>query len=346
MEKLLNSTSEDDAVRAAASERWLSLTKPAGSLGRLEEMVERLAAIRGTAMPEIKQKAIFVFCADHGVAARGVSAYPPEVTAQMVGNFLRGGAAISVLCRRLGIDREVVDIGVRGPIQAGVLDRRIAEGTRDFTVEPAMSMDEAARAVDAGRRIAAGAATRYDIIGLGEMGIGNTTAASALLAAFAGLDPAEVCGAGTGVDDAGMRRKVEAVRAALALHRPDAADGMGTLAAVGGFEIAAMAGAILGAAEARLPVVLDGFISCSAALVARAIEPNSLNAVLYAHRSAERGHRAMLDALGAEPYLDLGMRLGEGTGAALFIGVLESALALYREMATFAEASVSGRDSK
>jgi nicotinate-nucleotide--dimethylbenzimidazole phosphoribosyltransferase len=324
----------------AARERWLSLTKPPGSLGRLEDLAVRLAVIRRSAMPEIKQKGMFVFCGDHGVAARGVSPYPSEVTVQMAANFVRGGAAISVLCRHLGIRTEVVDMGIAGATPEGVLDRKVAPGTRDFTVEPAMSRDEAQRAVEVGRRLVL--ESDYDVMGVGEMGIGNTTAASALLAAFSGMDADEVCGAGAGLDSEGIRRKAAVVRAGIERHRPDPADGLGVLAAVGGLEIAGMAGAVLGAAGKRIPVVLDGFISCSAALVARAIDPGALDTALFAHKSAERAHAAMLRLLGAEPYFDLGMRLGEGTGAALLIGLLENSLALYREMATFAEAAVTG----
>ena len=221
------------------------------------------------------------------------------------------------------------------------MNRKIAQGTGNFMVELAMSRDQAQRAIEAGRRLAHEAAAKSDILGAGEMGIGNTTSAAALLSAFSGLDPEVTAGRGTGVDDAGLHRKVEVIRAALRLHKPDPSDPIGTLAAVGGFEIGAIAGFVLGAAESRVPVVLDGFISCSAALIAKAIQPDSMDAVFFSHRSAEQGHSHMLEHLGVEPYFTLDMRLGEGTGAALTIHLLETALDLYHNMATFARAGVS-----
>jgi nicotinate-nucleotide--dimethylbenzimidazole phosphoribosyltransferase len=267
---------------------------------------------------------MLLFCADHGVVEEGVSPYPQEVTRQMVANFQAGGAAITVLCRHYGIEPVIVDMGVGRP-------------TRNFAREPAMSREDAARAIETGRQHAGDG----NILGAGEMGIGNSTAAAALLCAFTGISPLEATGRGTGLDDAGVARKADVIARALALHRPDPADAIGVLAALGGFEIAAIVGLILGAAERRRVVVLDGFISCSAALVARAIEPAALDCVVYSHRSAERGHRKMLEALGAKPLLDLDMRLGEGTGAAIGISLVEAALRLYTEMATFASAGVS-----
>ena len=301
-----------------------SLTKPPGSLGRLEELALRAGLIQQKAMPEIRRKAMTIFCADHGVAEEGVSAYPAEVTRQMMANFHAGGAAISVLCRNFGIEPVIVDMGVGKP-------------TRNFTLEPAMTREETLEAIETGR----GYADSADVIGAGEMGIANSTSAAALMCAFGSVDPEEAAGRGTGLDDAGLARKVDAIRRALALHRPDTLDPIGVLAAIGGREIAAIVGLILGAAERRKIVVLDGFISCSAALVVRAMRPEALDCVLFAHCSAERGHRKMLDALGARPLLDLDMRLGEGTGAALGIAILEAAVKLYREMATFGSAGVS-----
>ncbi len=301
-----------------------SLTKPPGSLGRLEELALRVGLIQNTSLPRIGSKAMVIFCANHGVAEEGVSAYPAEVTRQMVANFQAGGAAINVLCRNFGIEPVIVDVGVDHP-------------TRNFTREPAMTRDEALDAMETGRRHAQGA----DIVGAGEMGIANSTAAAALLCAFAGIDPEEAAGRGTGLDDAGLNRKIDAIRRGLALHKPDANDPLGVLAALGGREIAAIVGLILGAAEHRRIVVLDGFISCSAALVARAMRPEAMECVLFAHRSAERGHAKMLEALGARPLLDLDMRLGEGTGAALAIAIVEASVKLYREMATFTSAGVS-----
>lgn len=335
------SLSQRQELKRQIEERWNSLTKPPGSLGRLEEMVLRYGLIRGAVLPALESKAIYIFCGDHGITEAGVSAYPQEVTQQMVRNFLRGGAAISVLCRRLGIEPIVVDAGVNGPVEDGVLDRKIGPGTRNFLKEPAMTREQAAQAIEIGKELAHGAAGRFDILGAGEMGIGNTTAAAALLSVFSGTDASQTAGRGAGVDDTGLNRKIEVVRAAIRLHRPNPADPLGVLAAVGGFEIGAIAGLVLGAAEARVPVVLDGFISCSAALIAKAMEPDSLEAVFFSHRSVERGHARMLEFLGVEPYLALDMRLGEGTGAALMIHLLETALQLYQEMATFQQARVS-----
>jgi nicotinate-nucleotide--dimethylbenzimidazole phosphoribosyltransferase len=301
-----------------------SLTKPPGSLGRLESLALQIGLIQATDMPRVDGKTIVIFGADHGVVAEGVTPYPSEVTAQMMANFRNGGAAISVLCRHYGIGSVVVDMGVGRP-------------TRNFTREPAMTREQAERAIAKGMSFADAAG----VLGAGEMGIGNTTSAAALLSAMSGLDPADTAGRGTGLDDTGVRRKADAIRRALELHRPDPADPIGVLAALGGFEIAAIVGLILGGAQQRRVVVLDGFISCSAALIAKALAPASLDYVVFSHCSAERGHRAMLDVLGAKPLLDLDMRLGEGSGAAIGISLIEASLKLYREMATFESAGVS-----
>ena len=301
-----------------------SLTKPQGSLGRLEELALQVGLIQGTDMPAIGRKAMLLFCADHGVVEEGVSPFPQEVTAQMVANFRAGGAAITVLCRQYGIEPVIVDIGVGRP-------------TRNFTREPAMSKEEAQRAIETGIQHADGG----DVLGAGEMGIGNSTAAAALLCAFTGVSPIEAAGRGTGLDDAGVARKADVIARALALHRVDRNDAIGVLAALGGREIAAIVGLILGTAQKRRVVVLDGFISCSAALVVRAMEPAALDYVVYSHCSAERGHQRMLESLGARPLFDLDMRLGEGSGAAIGISLVESAVRLYREMATFDGAGVS-----
>ena len=313
------------------------LTKPPGSLGKLEELALRYALIRGKVMPELNRKALFVFCADHGVAEEGVSAYPAEVTRSMVRNLVRGGAAVSVLCRHWNIDPVIVDMGVSGEPEPGAVDRKIAAGTRNFTREAAMTRDQAKQCLCTGRELALDGAARYDVLAAGEMGIANTTAAAALLSAFSGHEPERTAGRGTGVDPEGLQRKIDTIRCALELHRPDPADPVSVLAAVGGFEIGAIAGFILGAAEARVPIVLDGFISCSAALIARAMDPRCMECVLFSHRSTERGHALMLDFLNAEPYVSLDMRLGEGTGAVIAITLLEASVKLYREMATFAD---------
>jgi nicotinate-nucleotide--dimethylbenzimidazole phosphoribosyltransferase len=319
-------------------------TKPRRSLGRLEDLACQIAAIRGVPAPPVPRAAIVVMAADHGVADEGVSAYPAEVTAQMLVNFARGGAAINVLARQTGVRLVVVDMGTRAPPPDadGVVSRRIGPGTHNFTRGPAMTASEAVQALDSGIALAAGLADEgIDLVGLGEMGIGNTTAASALTAALLGLPPEEVTGRGTGIDDQTWRRKVEAVRRALAVNRPDPGDPLAVLAALGGFEIAGLAGVALGAAARRLPVLADGFIAGVAALIAARLAPPVAGHVLAAHRSVEIGHRAVLAALGARPLLDLDLRLGEGTGAALAVPLVQAAVRLVHEMATFAAAGVS-----
>ncbi|MGH9628344.1 MAG: nicotinate-nucleotide--dimethylbenzimidazole phosphoribosyltransferase [Bryobacteraceae bacterium] len=331
----------NDNLAGRVQERLNSLTKPPGSLGLLEDLAFRFALIRGEAMPSASRKAMYVFCADHGVTEEGVSPYPPEVTQQMVRNFLQGGAAINVLCRQFDITPIVVDAGVIGEPVPGVLDRKIAQGTSNFAHFPAMTRNQVERALAAGRELAEDAATFYDVVGLGEMGIGNTTAAAALLSAFTGRDPAETAGPGAGLDERGIAHKAAIIRRALELHQPDLSDPVEVLSMLGGFEIAAMAGFLMAASEIRLPVVIDGFISSTAALAARAIHSGALETAIFSHRSQERGHDYLLHVLGAEPYFDFRMRLGEGTGAAIMIAVIESSVRLYREMATFGEAGVS-----
>ena len=316
-------------------ERWNNLTKPPGSLGQLEELVIRYAVFRGEAMPALPRKGMFIFCGDHGVTAEGVSPFPSEITKLMVRNFLKGGAAINVLCRQYGIETAIVDCGVAADPEPGVIDRQIARGTANFAKGPAMSRAQAEQAIANGIALAREAGGRFEIAGVGEMGIGNTTAASALACVFCGLDPGEAAGRGAGLDDAGVLRKARVVTAALACNAPSADDPVGALAAVGGFEIATMAGFLIGAAESRLPVMVDGFITSAAALAALAIAPATRDALLFAHCSAEGAHRRMLTHMGVRPIFDLDMRLGEGSAAAIGIGVMESAIRLYREMATF-----------
>jgi nicotinate-nucleotide--dimethylbenzimidazole phosphoribosyltransferase len=332
-------------IVAAIRERWDSLTKPRGSLGRLEDSVVRLGEIQNSAMPSVDRRAMYVFCGEHGITAEGVSLYPSVVTREMVRNFVRGGAAINVLCRQSNIRTFVVDAGVSGAKFEGTVDRRIAEGTKNFLREPAMSREQARAAIESGIQLACEAATRFDIAGVGEMGIGNSTSASALLCAFTGASPEQAVGRGAGLDDEGLRHKRNVLAAALARHACDRADPLGVVAVFGGFEIAMMAGFVLGAASQGLPVVIDGFISGAAFLIARAFFPGVANHVIFGHQSAEHGHRRLLEA-GETPLLDLGMRLGEGTGAALAMSLLVSAVSLYREMATFAEASVSDAEIK
>jgi nicotinate-nucleotide--dimethylbenzimidazole phosphoribosyltransferase len=324
-----------ESITSAVRDRWNNLTKPPGSLGQLEELVLRYALVRGETMPAIPRKAMYIFCGDHGVTAEGVSPFPSEITRLMVRNFLRGGAAINVLCRQYGIKTAIVDCGVAGAPEPGVIDRKIAQGTCNFATGPAMARDQAQRAIDNGVALARDAATRFDLAGVGEMGIGNTTAASALACVFSGLDPAETAGRGAGLDDEGVARKARVIAAALQRNTPRPDDPVGALASVGGFEIATMAGFYIGAAASRLPVMVDGFITSAAALAAIAIEPATRHALLFAHCSAEGAHRRVLAHIGARPIFDLDMRLGEGSAAAIAIGVVETAIRLYREMATF-----------
>jgi nicotinate-nucleotide--dimethylbenzimidazole phosphoribosyltransferase len=343
----------DEASMAATRARLDQLTKPPGSLGRLEVLATQLAGISGSELPGVEHPAVVVFAGDHGVAAQGVSAYPSDVTAQMVANIVRGGAAINVLARLAGASVAVVDVGVSGSIPgvapasseqgARLVAARVANGTHDMTAEPAMSRAEALAAMDIGRSvmmelIAGGA----DLIAVGEMGIGNTTAASALVAAISGRPASEVTGRGTGLDDVGVRHKVEVIEAALDRHRPLRSDPVAVLAAVGGLEIAALVGAILAGAEANVPVVLDGFITGAAALVGATIAPAAGARLIASHRSGERGHRIVLEDLRLEPILDLELRLGEGSGAALALPIIRGAAAILVEMATFDQAGVSG----
>lgn len=338
----------DQVAEQAALARLDALTKPPGSLGRLEEIVARYAAIRGDAGARMGRGAILLFAGDHGVAAAGVSAYPAAVTVEMLRNIGAGGAAISVLARRFAYTLTVTDMGVATDTSAtpfpGVHYRRVAAGTRNFLRSPAMTLEDAVRAVEIGIETA-GAAAIADatLIGIGEMGIANSTSAAALLSATTGIAPARLVGRGTGIDDAGLRRKLAAVESALHLHRGKLGGGIELLAALGGFEIAAMVGACLGAAAARVPVVIDGFIATAAAAVAQRIAPVVRDSMFFSHQSAEGGHALALAALGARPMLDLGMRLGEGTGAALAMNLVESAVALFQRMATFASAGVSGK---
>jgi nicotinate-nucleotide--dimethylbenzimidazole phosphoribosyltransferase len=336
-----------EAARGATA-RLDSLTKPHGSLGYLEEIVRRYAAIRHDATAAPGRGVIAVFVADHGVADARVSAYPKAVTAEMLRNIATGGAAISVLARLFGFELLITDVGVGIDTSAnplpGVRYRRIGAGTENFLHGPAMSAAQAHQAIDVGIETACEiVASGATLIGIGEMGIANSTAAAAILAAVTGIDPARLAGRGAGVDDAGLLRKIEVIEAGLSLHRAATSDGVTTLSALGGFEIAAMAGVCLGGAAARVPVVVDGFIATAAAAAAEKIKRGLCDYLFFSHRSAERGHALVLEALRARPILDLEMRLGEGTGAAIAMNVIGAALALFREMATFASAGVSGK---
>jgi len=330
----------DPAAMAAARERQARLTKPPGSLGALEELAVRLAGLAGTCPPPVPAPAaVAIFAGDHGVHAQGVTPWPQEVTAQMVANFRAGGAVVNAFARQAGATVTVVDVGVAtGPPATS----RIRAGTRDLSGSPALTRDEALRAVVTGIAVAGElAAGGAGALLTGDMGIANTTPAAALIAAFTGADATEVTGRGTGIDDVTLARKVDVVRAALARHRPDPADPVGVLAAVGGLEHAALAGFVLGGAAARVPVILDGVVAVSAALAAAALAPDVLGACVAGHRSAEPGASVALSHLGLAPLLDLGLRLGEGTGALLAWPIVASAARVLDEVATFDSAGVS-----
>jgi nicotinate-nucleotide--dimethylbenzimidazole phosphoribosyltransferase len=320
------------------------LTKPPGSLGRLEALAAQLVALRG-APPRVERPVVFTLAADHGVVAEGVSAYPASVTAQMLENFARGGAAVNVLARQAGARVVVADFGIASPVGAapGVVRCALGPGTANMARRPAMTPAQAVRGIEAGARLAEAAVDEgADFLITGEMGIGNTTAASAVTSAITGRSAEVVTGRGTGLDERGWRRKIDVVTRALAVNRPDPADGLDVLAKVGGFEIAGLVGVVLAGAARRVPVALDGFIAASAALVAAVLCPDAVHAMFAAHRSTEPGHDVALAHLGLTPYLDLGLRLGEGTGAVLFVHLARAAARLYTDMATFKSAGVDG----
>lgn len=333
----------DPAFREAASRHVDDLTKPIGALGRLEGLGTQLAWIAGTLRPADPEAYILTFGGDHGIARHQVSAYPQEVTVQMMANIAGGGAAISALCRANRIHHRVIDAGVASPcLFPGVAQRNVLRGTRDPLAGPAMTRAEAEAALQAGLdEVALLPAHPFALLGVGEMGIANSSVAALLVCAFTCLDPAEAVGPGTGVAGAALGKKLEVIRGVLDRHRPDPSDPLGVLANVGGAEFGAMAGAMLGAAARGWAVIVDGYIASAAALVALALEPRLGDFLVWSHRSAEPGARRLLDHLGKEPVLDLDLRLGEGTGAALAVPILRSACAVLREMATFGSAGVS-----
>lgn len=337
----------DSTAMERARQRQDQLTKPRGSLGVLEKLSVQIAGIRGEAIPQIKNKAVITMAADHGVASRGVSLYPQEVTAQMVLNFLGGGAAINVMARSVGARVVIVNMGISGdlPPSRGVIRKMIDAGTRDMCSGPAMTRRQAIDSIEAGieiieREIKQG----LDIAGTGEMGIGNTTAASAIVANMTGKPVTDVTGRGTGIDDSQLEHKIKMIELALATNKPDPADAIDVLSKVGGFEIGGLAGIIIGGAANKIPIVIDGFISGSAAMIAAGICPQVKEYLIAAHLSVERGHVACLESLGLTPLLNLDMRLGEGTGATLGIFLSECAVNLLAQMATFSEAGVSDKD--
>jgi len=338
----------DVSFSRKAKARHDRLTKPNGSLGRLEEIAIELAAMKRQEVPIIKRKAIFTLAGDHGVVEEGVSAYPQEVTAQMVTNFINGGAAVSVLARQAGADILIADLGVASDLNLDDQNFRnckIAKGTANFNKGPAMTREQAIQAINAGIELFEQENNKesIDIVGTGEMGIGNTTPAAAILAAISGERVEDITGRGTGVDDEGMNRKIAVIKKALEINCPQKQDGLDILQKVGGFEIGGLAGVILAAAKHRVPVLIDGFISTAAALIAWLLNPLVNQYILASHLSEELGHKKMLDLLKKKPILNLGMRLGEGTGAALAMNIIDAAAHILQEMATFESAKVSNK---
>jgi nicotinate-nucleotide--dimethylbenzimidazole phosphoribosyltransferase len=332
-----------EEAMAEASARQNSLTKPQGSLGQLEALSIQVAGIRRNPRPRIDRKVIFTLAGDHGITKEGVSAYPSEVTPQMVYNFLGGGAAINVLARHVGARVVVADLGTASLLRrhSDLKEKKVAMGTGNMARGPAMSREQAIRSVEAGIELVEEELKKgLDILGTGDMGIGNTTPAAAITACITGAGVAVVTGRGTGIDDEGWTRKVGAIEKAIEVNRPDSKDAIDVLSKVGGFEIGGIAGVILAGACHRIPVVIDGFISGAAALLAVCLSPQVKPYLIASHQSVERGHKIILEHLGLQPLLNLGLRLGEGTGAALGISLVEAALKILNEMATFAEASV------
>jgi nicotinate-nucleotide--dimethylbenzimidazole phosphoribosyltransferase len=337
----------DIEAMEVARARQNDLTKPRGSLGRLEEISIQLAGITAEPVPEIEHKVVIVMAGDHGVVADGVSAYPSEVTPQMVLNFLMGGAAINVLSRHTGARVVIVDMGVAVEMEShpDLIVKKVALATENTSQGPATTHEQAMQAVESGADVVKDEINKgLDILAIGDMGIGNTTPSAAIAASLLGSSIEEIVGRGTGVDDAGLQRKINAVKRALETNQPDAKDGLDVLAKVGGFEIAGLVGAILTAASHRKPVVIDGFISTAAAMIAVNLAPQARDYLFSAHRSQELGHQLMLEWLGFEPLLDLQMRLGEGTGAVLATSIIEAASKILSEMVTFSEAGVSDKE--
>ncbi len=334
---------DQDAMKKA-KDRQDFLTKPQGSLGVLEEISIKVAGITGNNRPEIKNKIIITMAGDHGVVEEGVSAFPQEVTPQMVYNFVRGGAGINVLAKHAGAKVLVVDMGVATDLEPAqnFVDKKVAYGTKNMTKGPAMTREEAIRAVEAGIEVVEEEIEKgADIVGLGDMGIGNTTPSSAIVATITGREVKEVTGRGTGIDDSSYEKKVSVIEKSLEVNKPDPEDPIDVLAKVGGLEIGGLVGVVLGAAKNRVPVVVDGFISGAAALIAAELAPQAKDYMIAAHQSVEAGHKILLEHIGLRPILDLNLRLGEGTGAALGISITEASLKVLNEMATFADAGVS-----
>jgi len=339
----------DQAAAAAAKERLDQLTMPYWALGRLMDLAMELAAITGSVKPKVDRKIIVVMAGDHGVAAEGVSKYPQEVTVQMVANFVNGGAGINALARVADADLAIVDMGVAGDLdelseQGLIISKKIGRGTANIAAGPAMSRQDAVRAIEAGIDVALSLAETTDVFGTGDMGIANTTPSSAIIAAMTGAAPADVTGRGTGIDDDQWQQKVAVVERILRTNQPNPSDALDVLSKVGGFEIGGIAGLILAAASLRKPILVDGLISTAGALIAHGLCPAAAPYMIAAHRSVEKGHIIALDHLGKKPLLDLDMRLGEGTGAALAMTLVNAAVRVLTEVATFEEAAVSHAD--
>lgn len=332
----------DREAQKKARQRQENLIKPMGSLGMLEDVAVKISGITGEVMPWLEKKTVITIAGDHGVARDGVSAASQDVTPQMVRGFLNGGAAINVLTRHVGAQVVCADLGmVKSVDDPRLISKRIGPGTNNIAEGPAMSREQARAAVETGIRLAADEIAKgTQLLGTGDMGIGNTTPSTAILAAFTGFPVSLLTGKGTGLDEAGVERKARLIEKALDLNKPDPRDGLDVLAKVGGFEIGGLAGVILGAAASRVPVVIDGFISGAAAMIARSLEPRSVDYMIASHLSEEPGHKVMLTWLGIEPLLQMRMRLGEGTGAALAFTLVDAALKIVKEMATFQEAGV------
>jgi len=334
----------DQTLLQQAQARLDNKTKPLGALGRLEEFARRMAAIHGDQTPDMTKKVVFTFAGDHGIVEEGVSLFPKEVTPQMVFNFLGGGAGVNVLARHSGVEVRVVDVGVDYDFGAtpGMIHAKVARGTKNFAKGPAMSHDEALAALNVGIELADRCkAEGIALVGTGEMGIGNTTPSSAIIAAISGIPVRDLTHRGTGINDAALEHKVKVIEQGLALNKPDARDPLDVLTKVGGLEIAAIAGLVLGCAANSIPVVIDGFISTAGALIASELHPSVRDYIFAAHQSVEVGHRFMLERIGVRPILDLDFRLGEGTGAALAMGLIEAGVKIMKEMATFEQAGVS-----
>lgn len=343
-------TSQDAAARERARARLDQLIMPHWALGRLMDLACDLAGITGSLKPQVARKTIVTMAGDHGVVAEGISAYPQEVTPQMVHGIVAGGAGVNALSRQAGASVVVVDMGVAGDLSdlaasGKIISKRIAAGTRNMMIGPAMSRDEAIRALEAGIGIAVELGPNVDVFGTGDMGIGNTTPSSAIVSVLSGSSVAEVTGRGTGINDSQMEHKIRVIEKSIQVNQPDKNDGLDILSKVGGFEIGGIAGLILGAASLKKPVVVDGFISTAGALIAHSLAPASAQYMIAAHRSVEQGHRTALEILGKKPMIDLDLRLGEGTGAALVMNFVEAAVRILTEIATFEEAAVSKGDN-